>query len=163
MFRSKSNLSIQCKKHPKHHQSPGVCSVCLTEKLSKLPTAGPRVTASAALPSCPSSSSSLSDLSSSYVSSCQSPHDSYLSGCFVADARAPTFGVLNKSRSTAFVSWIGGGGSRREVKDYEKKKSGFWFRLLRSGRKRKDHQLLMHSQPITTRDEVTGRRASCGR
>ncbi|ESQ34549.1 hypothetical protein EUTSA_v10009293mg [Eutrema salsugineum] len=32
---SDSNYSI-CKKHPKHRQSPGICSLCLNESLSKL-------------------------------------------------------------------------------------------------------------------------------
>lgn len=35
--KSKAHYSmIFCKKHPKHRQSSGVCSVCLTEKLSPL-------------------------------------------------------------------------------------------------------------------------------
>ncbi|CAA7027249.1 unnamed protein product [Microthlaspi erraticum] len=33
---SSSDNSYSCKKHPKHRQSPGVCSLCLSESLSKL-------------------------------------------------------------------------------------------------------------------------------
>lgn len=35
-YPSKPNNMIICKKHPKHQQSPGVCSVCLSEKLTLL-------------------------------------------------------------------------------------------------------------------------------
>lgn len=35
-YSSKPNNMIICKKHPKHQQSPGVCSICLSEKLSLL-------------------------------------------------------------------------------------------------------------------------------
>ncbi|KAL1225810.1 hypothetical protein V5N11_021027 [Cardamine amara subsp. amara] len=33
---SSDNKYYSCKKHPKHRQSPGVCSLCLNESLSKL-------------------------------------------------------------------------------------------------------------------------------
>ncbi|CAH8351799.1 unnamed protein product [Eruca vesicaria subsp. sativa] len=33
---SSDNSSYSCKKHPKHRQSPGICSLCLNESLSKL-------------------------------------------------------------------------------------------------------------------------------
>ncbi|GLU16145.1 hypothetical protein SLE2022_325940 [Rubroshorea leprosula] len=34
--------TMGCKKHPKHRQSPGVCSLCLREKLSHLSTSSSR-------------------------------------------------------------------------------------------------------------------------
>ncbi|CAL1412968.1 unnamed protein product [Linum trigynum] len=34
-----SAVNIRCKKHPKHRQSPRVCSACLREKLSQHPAA----------------------------------------------------------------------------------------------------------------------------
>ena len=34
--KAKSMGKQQCKKHPKHRQCPGVCSLCLSEKLSKI-------------------------------------------------------------------------------------------------------------------------------
>ncbi|KAL1224487.1 hypothetical protein V5N11_035942 [Cardamine amara subsp. amara] len=33
---SSSDNNYSCKKHPKHRQSPGICSLCLNESLSKL-------------------------------------------------------------------------------------------------------------------------------
>ncbi|CAN8239464.1 unnamed protein product [Cochlearia groenlandica] len=33
---SNSDNNFSCKKHKKHIQSPGICSICLTEKLTKL-------------------------------------------------------------------------------------------------------------------------------
>ncbi|KAK8691923.1 hypothetical protein V6N13_075415 [Hibiscus sabdariffa] len=57
-----------CRRHPKHRQSPGVCSVCLVEKLSKLPapcTAFATTTVAASKSNCSSYSSSSSSSSSS--------------------------------------------------------------------------------------------------
>ncbi|GAB4844995.1 hypothetical protein Ancab_038388 [Ancistrocladus abbreviatus] len=174
MFRSKPNNTTppQCKKHPKHRQSPGVCSVCLTEKLSKLPATSSNIPATAPrLPSCPSSSSS--SLYSSDISSCESPqyHDmpphyrGYPYRRFASDLRTrhPAIDVLNKSRSMAIVSSQGGGGGGGgEIKDHGKKKSGFWLKWLKPRRKRNDphhHQVFMHSQPLTIREKTSGKRA----
>ncbi|GMH17373.1 hypothetical protein Nepgr_019214 [Nepenthes gracilis] len=127
MFRSKPIFPPQCKRHPKHRQSPGVCSLCLTEKLSKLSAAG-----SVRLSSYHPSSSSSSSLSSS--SSDVSPCDQYIydhmsfrgyrdSGLLASDASATVFNVLNKSRSEA----TGSG----EVKNRGKENIGFWLKFLR--------------------------------
>lgn len=76
-----SDNNFSCKKHTKHIQSPGICSLCLNEKLSKLSLEYYEYTKNAAetASSCCSSSSSVSTsvvsscYSSSSVSSCSSP------------------------------------------------------------------------------------------
>ncbi|XP_010534087.1 PREDICTED: uncharacterized protein LOC104809723 [Tarenaya hassleriana] len=75
---SENSTMGQCKKHPKHRQSPGVCSLCLNEKLSKLSLDYYDYTSSSRDPetvsSCSSSVSSSSGSSyHSSVSSCLSP------------------------------------------------------------------------------------------
>lgn len=74
MLRNKSIGRQQCKKHPKHRQSPGVCSLCLSDKLSKVSTAGTasRSAMIRARARVYYHSSSSSSLSSSYDSSCAS-------------------------------------------------------------------------------------------
>ncbi|KAB2076407.1 hypothetical protein ERO13_A06G033600v2 [Gossypium hirsutum] len=76
-----------CKKHPKHKQSPGVCSLCLQQKLSQLsfeysvPRCRIPVTVDSSICSSSSSSSSSSSLSSYYssasTSASSSPMHSY--------------------------------------------------------------------------------------
>ncbi|KFK44343.1 hypothetical protein AALP_AA1G245500 [Arabis alpina] len=84
---SDSDNSYSCKKHPKHRQSPGICSLCLNESLSKLSldfydissrtssSSSRNVAKTASSCSASSSSESESDYSSHYssVSSCLSP------------------------------------------------------------------------------------------
>ncbi|KAF3553889.1 hypothetical protein F2Q69_00015432 [Brassica cretica] len=75
---SNSDNNFSCKKHTKHRQSPGVCSLCLTERLSKVEyydyTKNAAQTASSHCSSTASSSTSVSSCySSSSVSSCSSP------------------------------------------------------------------------------------------
>lgn len=77
---SNSDNNFSCKKHTKHRQSPGICSLCLTEKLSKLSLEYYEYTKNAAETAsscCSSSSSSYTSVSSCYssslVSSCSSP------------------------------------------------------------------------------------------
>ena len=70
--------NFSCKKHKKHRQSPGICSLCLTERLSKISLEYCEYTKNVAKKeaSCCSSSSSstsVSCYSSSSVSSCSSP------------------------------------------------------------------------------------------
>lgn len=78
-FNSSSDNNFSCKKHTKHRQSPGICSLCLTEKLSKLSLEYYEYTKKAAETvsyrgSSASYSSSVSSCySSSSVSSCSSP------------------------------------------------------------------------------------------
>ncbi|VVB02660.1 unnamed protein product [Arabis nemorensis] len=77
-----SDSNFSCKKHTKHIQSPGICSLCLNKKLSKLSLEYYEYTKNAAetASSCCSSSSTTSTSvvsscysSSSSVSSCSSP------------------------------------------------------------------------------------------
>ncbi|CAA7052439.1 unnamed protein product [Microthlaspi erraticum] len=78
---SSSNFdnNFSCKKHTKHRQSHGVCSLCLTERLSKLSleyydyTKPAAKMASSGCSSSTSSTSVSSCYSSSSVSSCSSP------------------------------------------------------------------------------------------
>ncbi|ESQ27968.1 hypothetical protein EUTSA_v10019488mg [Eutrema salsugineum] len=77
---SNSDNNFSCKKHTKHRQSPGICSLCLTERLSKLSLEYYDYTknvAQTASSYCSSSSCSTTSVSSCYssssVSSCSSP------------------------------------------------------------------------------------------
>ncbi|XP_010414850.1 PREDICTED: uncharacterized protein LOC104700940 [Camelina sativa] len=76
---SSSDNNFSCKKHTKHRQSPGICSLCLTERLSKLSveyyyyTKKPAETSTYCGSSASSSSSVTSCYYSSSVSSCSSP------------------------------------------------------------------------------------------
>lgn len=76
---SKFDNNFSCKKHTKHRQSHGVCSLCLTERLSKLSleyydyTKPAAKTASSGCSSSTSSTSVSSCYSSSSISSCSSP------------------------------------------------------------------------------------------
>ncbi|CAN8291895.1 unnamed protein product [Cochlearia groenlandica] len=70
-----NNNSYTCKKHPKHRQSPGICSICLSESLSKLSLdfydySASIMTSSKTVSSCSSASSeSDSEYSSAAISS----------------------------------------------------------------------------------------------
>ncbi|CAN4092418.1 unnamed protein product [Withania somnifera] len=141
--KTKSNTIIICKKHPKHKQNPGVCSVCLSEKLSLLSRSNTTVITS----SC--SSSSLSSLSSSSdVSSCSSP-PRYRTNS--------NNNVLMKSRSLALIMRRREGGIILEENNNgnKKKKEGFFSKLLNPMRNRKDIEGLAHSR--TTRERVITR------
>lgn len=87
---SSSDNNYSCKKHPKHRQSPGICSLCLSESLSNLsldfhdyssgmsPSSSRNVAKTAS--SCSSASSeSESDYSSTAISSYYSSVSSCLS------------------------------------------------------------------------------------
>ncbi|XAR62132.1 hypothetical protein NMG60_11016766 [Bertholletia excelsa] len=121
----------RCRKHPKHRQSPGVCSVCLRERLSQLSTTSSRGGrgGGGAATAGSSSSSSLSPLSSDSSSSESSPIH---------------YSILTKSRTVAFAP------QRREGE----KNRGFWSKLL-APRKKKDggslHSRTMRERVITTR------------
>lgn len=136
--KSKSNSIILCKKHPKHKQNPGVCSVCLSEKLSLLSKTSRSNTTTHVTSSC-SSSSSLSSLSSSSdVSSCSSPNTN----------------VLMKSRSLALIMRRKEGGiileDNNSIGKKKKKKEGFLSKLLNPKRNRKDEGLT-HSRTMRER------------
>ncbi|KAL0877905.1 hypothetical protein Bca101_027611 [Brassica carinata] len=75
-----SDNNFSCKKHTKHRQSPGICSLCLTERLSKVSLSleyysyTKNAAQTASYCSSTSSSTSVSSYySSSSVSSCSSP------------------------------------------------------------------------------------------
>lgn len=153
-------LDGYCKKHPKHVQSPGVCSLCLRDKLSQLPTTSQKTTSATV----GSTSSSLSSYySSSSGSSCSSPmhhHDhNHLSFSTTTGSSVSVFlfpkhgGGLVKSRSMAVAP-------RRRKIDNEsevvvsKKKSGFWFKLLHPKSKRKQDHKLIRTISVTVRETV---------
>ncbi|KAL4570522.1 hypothetical protein LXL04_026178 [Taraxacum kok-saghyz] len=148
-----------CKKHPTHQQSPGVCSLCLRERLSKISGSS-----SLAVKNVSSSSSSSSI---SYVSSVSSSHGSSNAPSNTASPmhnQRKTYNVerkgylsfLRKSRSMAFV-----GENVVEINEKKKKSNGFWSKLM--GLKRRDTQKrskekgsssrLMHSK--TMREMLT--------
>nr|DAD41038.1 TPA_asm: hypothetical protein HUJ06_015361 [Nelumbo nucifera] len=141
-----SEAGVRCRKHPNHRQSPGVCSSCLSERLSQLFSTAPRSTTAAS--SCFSSLSSSPYSSGS--SSCSSPipqrNGSELKGriCFVVSGNDG----LVRSRSMAFVT-------RNRIAEATdgKKKGGFWSRFLRSTGKRTKDVVMMHSR--TMRERVT--------
>ncbi|XP_057779571.1 uncharacterized protein LOC130998155 [Salvia miltiorrhiza] len=129
--RSKANNVVACKKHPKHRQSPGVCSICLRQKLSQLSNCD---SSRAARSRSASSASSLSSYVSSLSSSNASP---------APDAVA----FFRKSRSMALVV------PRRRKQEAGQNgkeipivKGGFWSKLL----PQKSTRTLMHSR--TTRE-----------
>ncbi|KAK8313957.1 hypothetical protein V6Z11_D01G144500 [Gossypium hirsutum] len=112
-----------CERHPKHKQSPGVCSLCLAQKLSHLSSTHFSTLAS-------SSSSSISSSCSS--SSCSSsPFHPYR---FIADSKGTSFSFLlfngknlfTKSKSVAWPSRM----ISKEGDDHKKKKGGFLSKLL---------------------------------
>ncbi|KAF3975980.1 hypothetical protein CMV_000809 [Castanea mollissima] len=137
MSRPKPN--DKCKKHPKHNQAPGVCALCLGERLSQLSTGSSCRTSTTTGSSC--CSSSLSSVSSYYssssASSCSSPAmlRSSTSISFLFSGKY----VLTKSRSLAIVPRMK---SRVDNDNDKKKKGGFWSNLLRPRTKRKEKTLI---------------------
>ncbi|XVF64820.1 hypothetical protein PTKIN_Ptkin09bG0197300 [Pterospermum kingtungense] len=143
-----------CKRHPKHRQSPGVCSLCLAEKLSRLSadSNSRRVTTTTVASSCCSSSSSLSSYySSSSASSYSSPMHRFRFG---SQGKGTSFSLLllsgknmlTKSRSVAFASRM----RSKDGDDHNKKKTGLLSKLIHPGNtKRKEEATgLEHSRTI---------------
>lgn len=140
-LRSKPDIT-KCRKHPKHRQSPGVCSICLREKLSNLSSNSSRCTATTITSS--SSSSSLSPYSSSgssYVSPMHGHAKRPLSFLMSSSKN-----VLTKSRSMAVWPRM----KEREGMD-GKKRGGFWSKLIGSRSKRRTDEVLMHSRTVNER------------
>ncbi|CAK9325587.1 unnamed protein product [Citrullus colocynthis] len=138
-----------CKRHPNHRQSPGVCSLCLTEKLSRILSAATTTTSSRKTSDSLSSSSSSSYYSSaSSSSSCSSPNLYN----YNADRRRAAFVFFKKSKSMAAIAPRLRG--RTESESGKKSKLGFWSRFLnRPRRKRMEVQeVLMHSRTVVRRD-----------
>ncbi|XP_009787285.1 uncharacterized protein LOC107774624 [Nicotiana tabacum] len=130
---------IICKKHPNHKQQPGVCSSCLREKLNKLSTSTTTIM--------PLSLSSSSTSSSNFDSPRGGGHRRITSdvvGPFsfvsIIGAGAGAGGGLKKSRSIAFVARSG---CRSGGLNGQKKKEGFWSKLIRSTAKR-SNTVLVH-------------------
>ncbi|KAI3820260.1 hypothetical protein L1987_07804 [Smallanthus sonchifolius] len=117
-----SSSSRKCKKHPKHEQSPGVCSLCLRERLLKVSRSSSRVITCASSSLSSYSISSISSVSSSSgaLSNTASPMHGYQKGR-VSFLRSK----LKKSKSMAFVG-------ERIMNDDERKKAGFWSKLMHS-------------------------------
>ncbi|KAL1566745.1 hypothetical protein AAHA92_02318 [Salvia divinorum] len=119
--RTKANAP--CKRHPKHTQSPGVCSRCLNEKLFRLTNGRAKRPLTLASSSSSSSSSYISSLSSSDESSYSSPVLSYAPSRAAKSTRLFKKETLKKSRSTS-QAWKDGDQSVGVLK------RGFWSKLL---------------------------------
>nr|XP_043637633.1 uncharacterized protein LOC122608600 [Erigeron canadensis] len=157
--RKRSSLSISCKKHPNHKQSPGICSLCLRERLSKISSSSSRAITNV---STSSSSSSISSISSAYSSHESSNASSYTAspmqnnrnrrkidslnqgkGYLYFLKNKNTNGALKKSRSMVFVN--NDHQSHVLMQDNGKKKLGFWSKLM--GSKRSSSRM-MHSRTM---------------
>ncbi|KAG5063937.1 hypothetical protein JHK85_005120 [Glycine max] len=141
-----------CKKHPKHHQSPGVCSLCLREKLSQLSSSFNSRRRISSICSSSSSSMSSSYYSSASASSCASPMQCF---CFTT-----TEGKITSSSNSVSIFLLSsgnngiikgrcrsldivprkrdceGGGVDHHGHSMSAYKSGFWFNLLHPRSKR---------------------------
>ncbi|MED6202114.1 hypothetical protein PIB30_102059 [Stylosanthes scabra] len=135
----------RCKNHPKHQQTPGVCSLCLMEKLAKLPAFSAnrrRITTSLLC-----SSDSSSSLSSYYDSLCSTSSCSSPVHCFPASGSSsgPIFPVIFKhgimrrksmaadarKRDHEDEGGVHGGGGEMN----SSRRNGLWFKLLHPKRK----------------------------
>lgn len=131
----------RCKNHPKHNQSPGVCSLCLNEKLIQLsPFGSHRRTRTfvANINDGSNSSSYVSSLSSSCyssssVSSCASPLHCF---CFNSEGKRSTSlsifllsGQHEIIKSKSFSR-------RKAVMHGNKRSCGFWFKFFGDKRKK---------------------------
>lgn len=147
----KANAS--CKKHPKQRQSPGVCAICLSERLSQLPNV---VTSSCSskvdLSSSPSSS--CSDISSSDASSCSSPMrrvENLEAGKSMNMFKNVGLDVLKKSRSMVCVLQRRkeeGSSVDNNGKNIDGKR-GFWSKLLPGRGKALRHSRTMRERETT--------------
>ncbi|KAI4337667.1 hypothetical protein L6164_016052 [Bauhinia variegata] len=147
----------RCKKHPKHRQSPGICSLCLRKKLTQISSSSRKAAISAA--SYVSSTSSLSSCSSS--SSCASPvhrfrfatvgksSSSSMSIFLLSDkpglAKSHSLAVFPRRKHHAAAR---GSGDNNNIKSG--KKGGFWSKFLHPKGKRKEEnaKLIMHSRSV---------------
>lgn len=123
----KTKNAAFCKKHPKHRQSPGVCSLCLNEKLSifiKASSSSRRQRSHQILCSS-STTSSLSSYGSSSVSSCPSP---------LVDRRRFLLMSGGNGRGEKGISWMTKSRSvAHKVEDEKRKKTSkgrFLFGLI---------------------------------
>ncbi|KAL4312669.1 hypothetical protein GQ457_01G011450 [Hibiscus cannabinus] len=120
--RRRSKPNEGCKRHPKHKQSPGVCSLCLAEKLSQI-----SAHSSTLAYSCSSRSSSSSYCSSASSSSSPfRPHAGGKGSSFPFLLFNGKINLLTKSGSVACASRM----RSEEGDDHKKKKGGFLYKLL---------------------------------
>ncbi|XP_062098612.1 uncharacterized protein LOC133804477 [Humulus lupulus] len=137
----------RCKKHPKHHQSPGVCSLCLSNKLSQLKHMNPKSFSRRTSTTTGSGSSSTTSSLSSYYSSeddddveeeeeyeyCRNRYEGKRTASFLLSGNNMN-NVLKKSRSLAFVSRNkdARSSSTTTSHDHDEKRSGggFWSKLI---------------------------------
>ncbi|KAI3758256.1 hypothetical protein L6452_05811 [Arctium lappa] len=140
-----SAMANSCTKHSKHKQSPGVCSLCLRERLSKI--------SSSSLQAVTNVSSSSSSSSSSYVSSSHcssnaeshmaSPMHNYRKTNYEFDGNSKGYlSSLKKSRSVAFFV----GEKMVESDGKKKKRDGFWSRLMMGSKRRNTHKRSKESE-----------------
>ncbi|GAA0163466.1 hypothetical protein LIER_19324 [Lithospermum erythrorhizon] len=155
-----SEAEVVCMKHKNHMQSPGVCSCCLREKLSKL-----SVPINLVLPSYNQYSSNSNSSSPTKFYYYSSGHSSpthmsppsrsrkhhrimsdVLSSFSIVSGRSGSDG-LKKSRSIAFAAARGGGRLKDGVNNIEnikEKKQGFWSKLIKSTSKRTKEAFVHH-------------------
>ncbi|CAL0327363.1 unnamed protein product [Lupinus luteus] len=150
------NPNGRCKKHLKHNQSPGVCSLCLKDKLSHLSSSSKKPTSCSSCDSSSASSSLSSYYSSSSASSCASPVHPFeetksgsSSNSIFLMSSSSKHGIV-KSRSIAFLPRRRKDGDEDHNKK-STKKEGFWFKLLHPNNKRsmeKNDIKIVHSESL---------------
>ncbi|XP_010496596.1 PREDICTED: uncharacterized protein LOC104773647 [Camelina sativa] len=133
----KTKHAVFCKKHPKHRQSPGVCSLCLNERLSLfIKAASSRRPRSRQVLCSSSTSSSLSSYCSSSVSSCPSPlldrRRYLLMAAGGSGRREKGISWMTKSRS---VTYKVDDEKRKKKKKKTTNKSSFFFGLIMGTRR----------------------------
>lgn len=155
-----NNKGGQCKKHPKHRQSPGVCSLCVSEKLTRISATSSNNTSKARAYYCSSSSLSSSE-DDSYASSPSSspPHLRRIASDVLVDDNAKRLDAeFGKSRSMAFVAAEDGKLRPEEKRGSNNNKKvirGFWSKILhpRRNKRLRDHNRkvfmnISQSQPL---------------
>lgn len=126
-----------CKRHTKHSQSTGVCSICLSERLSQLTNSRPS-SSRPKLAYSSSSSSSTSCISSSYSSPVR----------IFRNVNGEE--VLTKSRSMLFFFQRRKQEDKNDGKIDDQIKRGFWSKLLPPRKKGLKHSRTTRERVITT-------------
>lgn len=151
-IRSSKPSNEGCRRHPKHRQSPGVCSLCLREKLSKLSA---NYSNSRRCPTTAKLASFSSSSTSSYCSSSSSPINRYRFS--TTEGKDNSFNlllfsgkknILSKSRSV--LAPFGSRMRSKELGDHKKKSSGFmsWLLHPRSNKRKEEVNGLDHSRTM---------------
>ncbi|KAJ8433794.1 hypothetical protein Cgig2_025957 [Carnegiea gigantea] len=156
IMNNNNNKGGQCKKHPKHRQSPGVCSLCVSEKLTRISATSSNKTSKGRAYYCSSSSLS-SSVDDSYASSPSSspPHLRRIASDVLVDDNAKKVDAgFGKSRSMAFVA-AEDGKLRPEEKRGSSSNNNNKKKILhpRSNKRLKDHNRkvfmnISQSQPL---------------